>query len=593
MAKWIETRIGADFMALAGQLNIDPVAARVLINRGLKNAEDMGLFLESGEEVYHDPYLFEAMEKATELILDTIDRREKIRIIGDYDVDGITSTYILLKGLETLGADVDYAIPDRIQDGYGLNKSLISKAIEDGISLIITCDNGIAAGSEIKYAMENGIRCIVTDHHEVPFTVDDNDNKNYVIPDADCVIDPKIPDCAYPLTGICGAMVSYKLIIALSRKRAIAAEVLGELEEMAGLGTVCDIMELKDENRAVVKNALNRMDSSNNKGLKALISVNGLKSPISAYHLGFVIGPCLNATGRLDSAHLSVELLRSRSYEDAVVKATELKRLNDMRKTMTEQGIDSALKVIDTEGLKEDKVLIVYVPDIHESLAGIIAGRIKEKYYRPTIVLTDSEEGLKGSGRSIEGYNMFEELNKFRNLFTKFGGHAMAAGLSLVKNNLSVLRDKLNAGCLLQSEDFEEKIRFDAEIPLSYVTERLVENLSLMEPFGMGNPKPLFACRSVELLDVRIMGKEGNMCKLTGRPSGDNRNHELLLFKGMDRLKRELANVFGESQSEAFFAGEKHVPMHIHVLYEPGINEFRGRRSLQFVIRDFKVDANV
>ena len=580
-------------MALAGQLNIDPVAARVLINRGLKNAEDMGLFLESGEEVYHDPYLFEAMEKATELILDTIDRREKIRIIGDYDVDGITSTYILLKGLETLGADVDYAIPDRIQDGYGLNKSLISKAIEDGISLIITCDNGIAAGSEIAYAMENGIRCIVTDHHEVPFTVDDNENKNYVIPDADCVIDPKIPDCAYPLTGICGAMVSYKLIIALSRKRAIATEVLGELEEMAGLGTVCDIMELKDENRAVVKNALNRMDSSNNKGLKALISVNGLKSPISAYHLGFVIGPCLNATGRLDSAHLSVELLRSRSYEDAVVKATELKRLNDMRKTMTEQGIDSALKVIDTEGLKEDKVLIVYVPDIHESLAGIIAGRIKEKYYRPTIVLTDSEEGLKGSGRSIEGYNMFEELNKVRNLFTKFGGHAMAAGLSLVKNNLSVLRDKLNVGCLLQSEDFEEKIRFDAEIPLSYVTEKLVENLSLMEPFGMGNPKPLFACRSVELLDVRIMGKEGNMCKLTGRPSGDNRNHELLLFKGMDRLKRELANVFGESQSEAFFAGEKHVPMHIHVLYEPGINEFRGRRSLQFVIRDFKVDANV
>ena len=580
-------------MALAGQLNIDPVAARVLINRGLKNAEDMGLFLESGEKVYHDPYLFETMEKATELILDTIDRREKIRIIGDYDVDGITSTYILLKGLETLGADVDYAIPDRIQDGYGLNKSLISKAIEDGISLIITCDNGIAAGSEIAYAMENGIRCIVTDHHEVPFTVDDNDNKNYVIPDADCVIDPKIPDCAYPLTGICGAMVSYKLIIALSRKRAIATEVLGELEEMAGLGTVCDIMELKDENRAVVKNALNRMDSSNNKGLKALISVNGLKSPISAYHLGFVIGPCLNATGRLDSAHLSVELLRSRSYEDAVVKATELKRLNDMRKTMTEQGIDSALKVIDTEGLKEDKVLIVYVPDIHESLAGIIAGRIKEKYYRPTIVLTDSEEGLKGSGRSIEGYNMFEELNKVRNLFTKFGGHAMAAGLSLVKNNLSVLRDKLNEGCLLQSEDFEEKIRFDAEIPLSYVTERLVENLSLMEPFGMGNPKPLFACRSVELLDVRIMGKEGNMCKLTGRPSGDNRNHELLLFKGMDRLKRELANVFGESQSEAFFAGEKHVPMHIHVLYEPGINEFRGRRGLQFVIRDFKVDANV
>ena len=580
-------------MALAGQLNIDPVAARVLINRGLKNAEDMGLFLESGEEVYHDPYLFETMEKATELILDTIDRREKIRIIGDYDVDGITSTYILLKGLETLGADVDYAIPDRIQDGYGLNKSLISKAIEDGISLIITCDNGIAAGSEIAYAMENGIRCIVTDHHEVPFTVDDNDNKNYVIPDADCVIDPKIPDCAYPLTGICGAMVSYKLIIALSRKRTIATEVLGELEEMAGLGTVCDIMELKDENRAVVKNALNRMDSSNNKGLKALISVNGLKSPISAYHLGFVIGPCLNATGRLDSAHLSVELLRSRSYEDAVVKATELKRLNDMRKTMTEQGIDSALKVIDTEGLKEDKVLIVYVPDIHESLAGIIAGRIKEKYYRPTIVLTDSEEGLKGSGRSIEGYNMFEELNKVRNLFTKFGGHAMAAGLSLEKNNLSVLRHKLNEGCLLQSEDFEEKIRFDAEIPLSYVTERLVENLSLMEPFGMGNPKPLFACRSVELLDVRIMGKEGNMCKLTGRPSGDNRNHELLLFKGMDRLKRELANVFGESQSEAFFAGEKHVPMHIHVLYEPGINEFRGRRSLQFVIRDFKVDANV
>ena len=580
-------------MALAGQLNIDPVAARVLINRGLKNAEDMGLFLESGEKVYHDPYLFETMEKATELILDTIDRREKIRIIGDYDVDGITSTYILLKGLETLGADVDYAIPDRIQDGYGLNKSLISKAIEDGISLIITCDNGIAAGSEIAYAMENGIRCIVTDHHEVPFTVDDNDNKNYVIPDADCVIDPKIPDCAYPLTGICGAMVSYKLIIALSRKRAIATEVLGELEEMAGLGTVCDIMELKDENRAVVKNALNRMDSSNNKGLKALISVNGLKSPISAYHLGFVIGPCLNATGRLDSAHLSVELLRSRSYEDAVVKATELKRLNDMRKTMTEQGIDSALKVIDTEGLKEDKVLIVYVPDIHESLAGIIAGRIKEKYYRPTIVLTDSEEGLKGSGRSIEGYNMFEELNKVRNLFTKFGGHAMAAGLSLEKNNLSVLRHKLNEGCLLQSEDFEEKIRFDAEIPLSYVTERLVENLSLMEPFGMGNPKPLFACRSVELLDVRIMGKEGNMCKLTGRPSGDNRNHELLLFKGMDRLKRELANVFGESQSEAFFAGEKHVPMHIHVLYEPGINEFRGRRGLQFVIRDFKVDANV
>lgn len=593
MAKWIETRIGADFMTLSKQLNIDPVAARVLRNRGLENAADMGRFLKNSEDMYHDPYLFDDMDKAIKLILDIIDRRERIRIIGDYDVDGITSTYILLKGLETIGADVDYAIPDRIQDGYGLNRSLIDNAIADKISLVITCDNGIAAQSEIDYAMEKGIRCIVTDHHEVPFTTDDNNNKRYVIPRADCVIDPKLPDCDYPLTGICGAMVAYKLIIALSKKRTIDSLVLGELEELAGLGTVCDIMELKDENRAVVKNALIRMNSSSNQGIRALISVNGLKSPISAYHLGFVLGPCLNATGRLDSARLSVELLRSRSFEDAVVKATELKRLNDMRKTMTEQGLDSALKVIDAEGLSEDKVLIVYVPGLHESLAGIIAGRIKEKYYRPTIVLTDSEDGLKGSGRSIEGYNMFEELTKVKRLFTKFGGHAMAAGLSLAKDNLSLLRDRVNEGCLLRSEDFEEKIRFDAELPLSYVTEKLIGDLNLMEPFGMGNPKPLFACRSVELIDARIMGKEGNMCKLTGRPAGDNRNYELLLFKGMERLKQELTGVFGESQSEAFFAGKRHVPMYVHVLYEPGINEFRGRRSLQFVIRDFKVATNV
>ena len=593
MAKWIETRIGADFMTLSKQLNIDPVAARVLRNRGLENAADMGRFLKNSEDMYHDPYLFDDMDKAIKLILDIIDRRERIRIIGDYDVDGITSTYILLKGLETIGADVDYAIPDRIQDGYGLNRSLIDNAIADKISLVITCDNGIAAQSEIDYAMEKGIRCIVTDHHEVPFTTDDNNNKRYVIPRADCVIVPKLPDCDYPLTGICGAMVAYKLIIALSKKRTIDSLVLGELEELAGLGTVCDIMELKDENRAVVKNALIRMNSSSNQGIRALISVNGLKSPISAYHLGFVLGPCLNATGRLDSARLSVELLRSRSFEDAVVKATELKRLNDMRKTMTEQGLDSALKVIDAEGLSEDKVLIVYVPGLHESLAGIIAGRIKEKYYRPTIVLTDSEDGLKGSGRSIEGYNMFEELTKVKKLFTKFGGHAMAAGLSLAKDNLLLLRDRLNEGCLLRSEDFEEKIRFDAELPLSYVTEKLIGDLNLMEPFGMGNPKPLFACRSVELIEARIMGKEGNMCKLTGRPAGDNRNYELLLFKGMERLKQELTGVFGESQSEAFFAGKRHVPMYVHVLYEPGINEFRGRRSLQFVIRDFKVATNV
>lgn len=568
MAKWMLSVKKADFETIGKKYDIDPVIARVIRNRDVISEEEIDNFLNGDLSKMYNPYLLKDMEKAVDIIENAIAEKKRIRVIGDYDVDGICSVFILKEGFELLSGNADIRVPNRIKDGYGLNESMIQEAKNDGIEMIVTCDNGIAAGEAIKLANSYSMTVVVTDHHEVPFYFDENGEKCYQIPPAYAVIDPKQEDCNYPFDGICGAMVSYKLMQALFEKKG--KELPKVFLEMAAFATICDVMDLKDENRIAVKKGLEYMKHTENVGLKALLAVCDIKpETISTYHIGFICGPCFNATGRLDIADRAVELLCEKDYGNAVLIARELKELNEQRKSMTIQGVKLAEDYIKEHNLEEDDVLVIYLPTCHESIAGIIAGRIKEIYYKPTIVLTKAEEGVKGSGRSIEAYDMYESLNACKEYFLKFGGHKMAAGLSLKEENIELLREKLNRECTLTEDDFEEKIRIDVPMPISYVTEKLIQQLSVLEPFGDGNPKPVFAQKGIKILSEMRFGKEKTVGKY--KITDGYCEREMVYFGDLDAFS-------------AFYR----VHESISIAYYPTINEFRNEKKIQIVLNAYK-----
>ena len=513
MEKWFLTMKKADFSGIARKYNISPITARLIRNRDVIGDEAIDFYLNGTIADLYDGMLMQDMDKAVEILAEKIEEEKQIRIIGDYDIDGVNATYILQEGLSGLGAHVDTDIPDRIKDGYGLNIDLIDRALDDGVDTIITCDNGIAAADEIAYGKENGLTVIVTDHHEVPY-VEMNGEKEYMLPRADAVVDPHRPDCEYPFKGLCGAAVAYKLIEALYNVMQRDPEDMDYLMENVAIATVGDVMDLTGENRIFVKQGLEMLKRTKNQGLKALIECTGIDTErLNTYHIGFVLGPCINASGRLDTAKRALELLNARTRREAVMLAEDLKALNDSRKEMTEKGVEEAVQMIESTSLKDDKVLVVYLPDCHESIAGIIAGRIKERYYRPAFVLTKAEEGVKGSGRSIESYDMFAQMCRCRALFTKFGGHKLAAGLSLEEGNVERFRQTINALADLTEEDLQMKVSIDMLLPFPYITEQLIKELELLEPFGKGNTKPLFAERNLRVISPRIFGKNRNVLK--------------------------------------------------------------------------------
>lgn len=586
MGKWYVAAKKADFDAWAEKFHIDPVMARILRNRDLTNEEEIRKFLNGRMEDCHSPWLLKDMEKAVETILEGIGRGVRIRVIGDYDVDGICSSYILTKGLRILGAEADTAIPHRIHDGYGLNDHLIEAARQDGIGMIVTCDNGIAAAPQIALADSYGIGVVVTDHHEVPFAPEEEGMpRRELLPEALAVIDPKQEQCHYPFSGICGGVVAYKLICALAERTGstVLREALEEFLEFAALATVCDVMELVDENRIIVKEGLKRLAHTRNFGLRALMEVNGIEpAKIGAYHLGFVIGPCINATGRLDTARRALELLQSRTQAEAMNAARDLKELNDSRKNLTLRGVDQAEQLLEEKHMQADKVLVIYLPQVHESLAGIIAGRIRERYHHPTFILTKGEEGVKGSGRSIEGYHMYEHMTRVKQYFTKFGGHAMAAGLSMREEDIDALRRDLNADCELSFEDFIPKVHIDVPMPLDYADEALADQLELLEPFGVKNPKPLFAQKNVIFLSGYKMGANKNCARYRVR-TPEGKEKQLVFFGDLEGFGNFLEDRYGEGSEAALYEGRGNFAL--SVAYQLGKNTYQGRTRLQYVMQ--------
>lgn len=584
MEKWFVAAKKADFDKWAEEFQISPVLARILRNRDLTDEAEIRTFLYGTLADCHSPWLLKDMEKAVELIVQAISDGVSIRVIGDYDVDGICSAYILTKGLQVLGAKVDTAIPHRIHDGYGLNDHLIEVAKEDGIGMIITCDNGIAAAAQIALANSYGIKVIVTDHHEVPF-VEENDVRRELLPPALAIVNPKQEQCEYPFPNICGGVVAYKLVQALFEYKDLSANVMDELLEFAALATVCDVMELKGENRILVKEGLKRIQNSANIGLKALMEVNSVQpEKLSAYHLGFVIGPCLNATGRLDTAKRALELLQSQTKVDAMSAASELKALNDSRKNLTLQGVQEAVEYVQEHHLENDAVMLIYLPEVHESLAGIIAGRIREKYNHPVFILTKGEEGVKGSGRSIESYHMYEHMTEVKQYFTKFGGHKLAAGLSMHEEDIEVLRKELNEKSGLTEEDFIPKVHIDVPMPLSYADEGLAQELSLLEPFGVGNPKPLFAQKELRFLTGYKMGASGSFARFRVR-TPEGQAAQVVFFGDLERFGAFLEEKYGAGSEAALYAGKG--DFSVSVTYQLGLNTYRGKTELQFVMQNF------
>ena len=570
MEKWFVSMKKADFNRIAEKYHISPITARLIRNRDITGDDEIDLYLNGTIADLCDGMLMRDMDRAVEILAEKIREEKKIRVIGDYDIDGVNATYILQEGLAGLGADVDTDIPDRIRDGYGLNKMLIDRALDDGIDTIVTCDNGIAAAEEIAYGKEQGLTVVVTDHHEVPY-IETNGDKEYLLPPADAVVDPHRPDCGYPFKGLCGAAVAYKLVEALCDVMQRDPEDMDYLMENVAIATVGDVMDLTGENRIFVKQGLEMLKRTHNPGLKALIECTGIDvERLNTYHIGFVIGPCINASGRLDTAKRALELLNARTRREAVMLAEDLKALNDSRKEMTEKGVEEAVRLIEHTDLREDKVLVVYLPECHESIAGIIAGRLKERYYRPVFVLTRAEEGVKGSGRSIESYDMFGQMCRCRELFTKFGGHKLAAGLSLAEENVELFRRTINELAELTEEDLMEKVSIDMQLPFPYITEALLGELSLLEPFGKGNPKPLFAERNIRVLGPRILGKNRNVlkCRLED-PSGNQ----------MDAV------YFGDVETCLRKMEEKPV---MSFTYYPSINEYMGRKTLQVTIVNYQ-----
>ena len=569
MEKWVVAAKKADFNQIGQQFHIDPVIARLIRNRDVIGDEKIREYLLGTVDEIPSPWLMKDMEKAVDILKKKIQQQARIRIIGDYDIDGVTSTYILLKGLTRIGADVDTYIPDRVADGYGIHEHLIDRAEADGIDTIVTCDNGIAAAAEIQTAKDKGMAVIVTDHHEIPYR-EENGERKVILPPADAILNPKQYDCPYPNKNLCGAVVAFKYITALYECFDVPQKELEDYYELVAIATVGDVMDLQGENRILVKEGLRRLKNTKNKGLQELIRANALEDArITAYHIGFVLGPCINASGRLDTAARSLALLNAQTKEEAAKLAGDLTALNKSRKALTEKGKEEAIQLIETTELKNDRVLVVYLPDCHESLAGIIAGRIREKYHKPAFVLTKGEKSAKGSGRSIESYSMYEELVKCADLMVQFGGHPMAAGLSIEEENIEKFRRQLNENCTLTEEDLRPKVVIDVPMPVSYITKELIEQISLLEPFGKGNTKPIFAQKGLRVLDSSIIGKNKNVVKL----------------KLLDPQGVTMEGIyFGEAEDFANFIRQKDT---ISVTYYPEINRFRGRESLQIIIQNY------
>lgn len=569
MEKWVVAAKKADFNQIGQQFHIDPVIARLIRNRDVVGEEKIREYLLGTVEEIPSPWLMKDMEKAVDILERKIQQQAKIRIIGDYDIDGVTSTYILLKGLTRIGANVDTYIPDRVADGYGIHEHLIDRAGEDGIDTIVTCDNGIAAAAEIQMAKDKGMTVIVTDHHEIPYR-EENGERQVILPPADAILNPKQYDCPYPNKNLCGAVVAFKYITALYERFGVPEKEMEDYYELAAIATVGDVMDLQGENRILVKEGLRRLKETKNPGLQELIRANALEdAKITAYHIGFVLGPCINASGRLDTAARSLQLLNAQTIEEAAKLAGDLTALNQSRKALTEKGKEEAIRLIETTDLKNDRVLVVYLPDCHESLAGIIAGRLREKYHKPAFVLTRGETSAKGSGRSIESYSMYEELVKCADLMVQFGGHPMAAGLSIKEENIEAFRRQLNENCTLTEENLRPKIVIDVPMPVSYITKELVEQISLLEPFGKGNTKPVFAQKGLRVLDSSILGKNKNVVKV----------------KLLDPQGVPMEGIyFGEAEEFAGFLKEHDT---IAVTYYPEINRFRGKESLQIIIQNY------
>lgn len=574
MKEWRVYSKKADFAAVGDRYNIDPVIARIIRNRNVENMDDINRYLTGSMNDLSDAHLMKDMDEAVRLMVQAISSHKKIRIIGDYDIDGICSIYILFKGLLRAGANVDYDIPDRIEDGYGINEKLIERAHEDGCQVIITCDNGIAAISQTEYAKALGMTVIITDHHDVQY--DEADGvRTYRYPCADAVVDPKQPDCKYPFKLMCGAGIAYRYVCLLYEQYNIPIMETEEMLGFAAFATIGDIVDLQGENRIIVREGLEILRHTRNKGLNELINVTGInKENLTAYHIGFVLGPCFNASGRLDSAKRTLRMLLSEDEITARKYAIELNELNLQRKELTAKAEEKAIEIVENTYM-DSKVLVIYIPDCHESIAGIVAGRIRERYYKPVIILTDAKDGVKGSARSIESYNIFEKLSECRHLLTKFGGHPMAAGLSLEKENVDELRKYLNENSNLSEEDLTQVIWIDVPMPINYVREEIIEQLKLLEPFGKANEKPVFADKNLMVRSVKPIGKKQQYTKLVLQDVNGVCVDAVVFFRA-----DELIMAYNEKK-------------YVSCIYYPEINQYNGKRTIQICVTSYKVQEDI
>ena len=585
--EWRVKQPAADIRALAERFSISPILAHIIVNREITEPDAVACYLSDDLAYTHDPALMKDMDKGCQIMKEKIRAGKKIRIISDYDVDGITSNYILYQGLQKAGADVSYDIPHRIMDGYGMNVRLVEAAYADGVDTIITCDNGIAAAEQIAYGNSLGLTLVVTDHHDIPFQRQEDGSISYNLPSAAAVINPKQKDCPYPFENICGAVVVYKFIQVLYDLFGIDRRESEAFLEIAAMATVCDVMPLCDENRIIVKEGLRRIQHTNITGLQALIEANHLEEKkISSYHFGFILGPCINASGRLTSAKDALELLLCEDKELCRQKAEALTQLNAERKEMTANGVKAAKEYLESTGHANDKVLVVYLPNCHESIAGIIAGRMKEHYHKPVFVITRTKEGLKGSGRSIEAYHMYKEMNKIKECFDKFGGHPMAAGFSMQEDRLEEFREKLNANATLTEDDFAEKVHIDVALPISYLSESLINEFELLEPFGNENTKPLFAQKDLYIKGMRVLGTTGRCLKLF-LSDANGTSIDAMYFGESDVFLEELISFCGKEEAQRIQKGLSH-HIWMDVTYYPQVNEWRGQKNIQIVIQNYR-----
>ena len=586
MEQWMVINKGADFKGIGNKFHIDPVTARIIRNREVIGDEEIQSFLAGTLQELPDVHLMQDLDLLVELLDQKINEKAKIRIIGDYDIDGVMSSYILYRALTRCGAQVDVAIPNRITDGYGLNRNLITEALECGVDTILTCDNGIAAIEEIAYAKEAGMTVLVTDHHEIPFK-DVDGERIYMRSEADAIVNPHQKTCTFPYKDLCGAGVAWAVIVALYEKNNIEQREVEDLLEFVAFATVGDIMSLTGLNRILVKEGLKRIHHTTNIGMRALVSQCGLlPEQIDTYHFGFVLGPCINAAGRLDTARRALRLFISESPEEAAEIADELVVLNEERKEMTRQGVEEAKQLVEEGGYEKDPVLILYLPDVHESIAGIIAGRIRECYYRPTFILTKAEDGVKGSGRSTEEYSMYEQMCKCSNLLTKFGGHPMAAGLSLPEENVELFRKQMNENCPFRAEEIVQTIHIDVPMPVDYVTNALVEEFSILAPFGKDNPKPVFADRNLKISRMWVIGKNQNVLRMT-LVSEQGRPLSAIYFGDIEAMRTYLVEQYGTQEVEKAFHGREN-NMQISIVYSPKINTYKDSETLQFEIQYYR-----